>query len=124
THLRGERGVPVTTQQLVAEHLSGPAGAEPPDLLVMLGPSSELGWAATLRRDDLARAVLQSWQEITEPAQLLVEVVSHRVPGSGAGAGPPGAGGAALAAPTRPGGRAGGAHHRRALARPQRCSRR
>ncbi len=90
THLRGERGVPVTTQQLVAEHLSGavPGGGaegEAPDLLLMLGPASELGWAATLRRDDLARGVLRSWQQVTAPTQLLVEVVSHRVPGSGPG---------------------------------------
>jgi error-prone DNA polymerase len=104
THLRGERGVPVTTRELVARHLAGdfagPAGGEDPDLLVMLGPSSELGWAATLRRDDLARGVLRSWQQITAPAQLLVEVVSHRVPGSGPGSSAHAARMAALAAST------------------------
>ena len=66
THLRGERGVPVTTQQLVAEHLAGSSVRRQPDLLVMLGPASELGWAATLRRDDLARGVLRSWQQVTD----------------------------------------------------------
>ena len=35
----------------------------------MLGPASELGWAATLRRDDLARGVLRDWREVTEPTQ-------------------------------------------------------
>ncbi len=102
THLRGERGVPVTTRQLVAEHLNG-AGARPgdePDLLVLLGPASELGWAATLRRDDLARAVLRSWQQVTEPTRLLVEVVSHRIPGSGPGSSAHAARMAALAAST------------------------
>ncbi len=102
THLRGERGVPVTTQQLVADHLCGTGlpGEEPPDLLVLLGPASELGWAATLRRDDLARGVLRSWQQVTEPTQLLVEVVSHRVPGSGPGSSAHAARMAALAAST------------------------
>ncbi len=102
THLRGERGVPVTTQQLVTEHLGG-SGARPgdePDLLVLLGPASELGWAATLRRDDLARAVLRSWQQVTEPTRLLVEVVSHRIPGSGPGSSAHAARMAALAAST------------------------
>ncbi len=83
THLRGERGTPVTTQQLIAEHLAGLSGDH--DLLVMLGPASELGWAATLRRDDLARAVLTSWQGITHSNDLLIEVVSHRIAGSGPG---------------------------------------
>ena len=103
THLRGERGVPVTTQRLVAEHLSADAttsGGEEPDLLVMLGPGSELGWAATLRRDDLALGVLRSWQQVTERTQLLVEVVSHRVPGSGPGSSAHAARTAALAAST------------------------
>jgi error-prone DNA polymerase len=104
THLRGERGTPVTTQQLVAEHLAmsgmGHSGDGDSDLLVMLGPSSELGWAATLRRDDLARAVLRSWQQVTAPTRLLVEVVSHRVPGSGPGSSAHAARMAALTAST------------------------
>jgi error-prone DNA polymerase len=55
------------------------------DLLVLLGPTSELGWAATLRRDDLAREVLRQWREITAPTNVLVEVVSHRAAGHGPG---------------------------------------
>ncbi len=79
THLRGERGVPVTTLETIAEHASGR------DTVVLLGPGSELGRAATARRDDLARAVLARWRDVLDPADLLVEVVSHRVAGSGPG---------------------------------------
>ncbi len=86
THLRGERGTPVATQQLVADSLRGLTSGS--DLLVLLGPASELGWAATLRRDDLARAVLQSWRAVTDPTNLLVEVVSHRAAGAGPGSSP------------------------------------
>ena len=47
THYAGERGTPVCTPELVAEHVAGR------DVRVLLGPASELGRAATLRRDDL-----------------------------------------------------------------------
>jgi error-prone DNA polymerase len=81
THLSGERGTPVTTRALIAEHLAHLDSGY--DALVMLGPGSELGWAATRRRDDLARAVLHGWREVIDPVNLIVEVVSHRVPGHG-----------------------------------------
>ncbi len=84
THLAGERGTPVTSQEIVADHLSSGDG----DVLVLLGPGSELGRATALRRDDLARAVLSSWREIVDPADLLVEAVSHRLAGSGPGSSP------------------------------------
>ena len=84
THLAGERGDPVSTLDLVAEHVAG----RHRDVLVMLGPASELGRAATLRRDDLARAALRPWLEVVDRADLLVELVSHRLPGSGPGLGP------------------------------------
>ena len=58
------------------------------DVLVLLGPGSELGRARTQRRDDLARAVLRRWREIVGRADLLVEVVSHRLPGAGPGSSP------------------------------------
>ncbi|HEU4567226.1 MAG TPA: DNA polymerase III subunit alpha, partial [Marmoricola sp.] len=48
-------------------------------------PSSELGVAATRRRDDLGLAELDRWQQLLGPGQLLVEVVSHRLPGAGPG---------------------------------------
>jgi error-prone DNA polymerase len=86
THLAGERGTPVTTVDLVAEHVAGK------DVLVMLGPGSELGMAVTVmgagRRDDLARAALRPWLDIVDRADLLVEVVSHRLPGHGPGSSP------------------------------------
>ena len=83
THLRGERGVPVTTLDLVGEHCAGLGSGH--DLVVLLGPSSELGEAAALRRDDLAGAVLRRWREAVDPTRLVVEVVSHRVAGHGPG---------------------------------------
>lgn len=82
THLAGERGRPVTSLDLVAEHLAGQ------DVLVLLGPGSEVGHAATLRRDDLAGAALRPWLEVVDRADLLVEVVSHRLAGSGPGTSP------------------------------------
>jgi len=82
THLRGERGAPVTTTELVGAHLAGS------DVVVLLGPCSEVGRAATARRDDLALAVLRRWREVLDPGDLLVELVSHRRPGSGPGSTP------------------------------------
>ncbi len=79
THLAGERGHPVCTLDLVAEHLAGK------DVLAMLGPGSELGRATTLRRDDLARAALAPWRQVLGSAELVVELVSHRLPGAGPG---------------------------------------
>ena len=84
THLAGERGTPVSSLDLVAEHLDG-AGD---DVLVLLGPGSELGRAATLRREDLARAALRPWLDVVDRSSLVVEVVSHRLAGSGPGSSP------------------------------------
>ncbi|HEX6919708.1 MAG TPA: DNA polymerase III subunit alpha [Actinomycetes bacterium] len=78
THLRGERGTPVTTLDLVAEHVERAAAAGG-GLLVLLGPASELGRALAVRRPDLARAVLARWRDaVPEPSDLLAEIVSHR----------------------------------------------
>lgn len=74
THLAGERGAPVADLALLAPHLASG------DVVVMLGPTSELGWAATLRRDDLALAALAPWREVVPPENLLIELVSHRLP--------------------------------------------
>jgi len=49
THLRGERGKPVSTLDLVAEHVRAAAAAGG-GLLVLLGPGSEVGRALTARR--------------------------------------------------------------------------
>ncbi len=82
THHAGERGTPVCTAELVAEHVAGR------DVKVLLGPTSELGRAATLRRDDLGAEVLRRWLDLVGPEQLVAEVVSHRLPGSGPGSSP------------------------------------
>ncbi|MDQ1667615.1 MAG: error-prone polymerase [Actinomycetota bacterium] len=80
THLRGERGAPVTTLDLVAEHVQAAAGSGG-GLLVLLGPTSEVGRALLVRRPDLARAVLSQWRDAVPVREdLLVEVVSHRGP--------------------------------------------
>jgi error-prone DNA polymerase len=99
THHAGERGTPVCTPELVAEHVAGR------EVRVLLGPASELGRAATLRRDDLGSAVLRRWLDLVGPEQLVVEVVSHRLPGSGPGSSPHAARMAGLA---RSGGSSGG----------------
>ncbi len=82
THHAGERGTPVCTPELVAEHVAGR------EVRVLLGPASGLGQAATSRRDDLGGAVLRRWLDLVGPEQLVVEVVSHRLPGSGPGSSP------------------------------------
>ena len=79
THLSGERGEPVCSLDLVAEHAAG-AG-----VVALLGPSSPLGRAATARRDDQGTAVLRQWRELFDPGDLVVEVVDHRVAGRGPG---------------------------------------
>ena len=79
THLAGERGVPVSTLDLVAEHAGGAAQAGA--LAVLLGPASELGRAVTARRDDLARAHLARWRDVLGADAVVVEVVCHRAQG-------------------------------------------
>ncbi len=90
THLRGERGKPVTTFDLVAEHVQAAAtggtsttngsARSAGGLLVMLGPGSEVGRALTARRPDLATAVLDQWRAAVDHTDLLLEVVCHRGP--------------------------------------------
>ena len=48
-------------------------------MLVLLGPSSELGAAATRRRDDLGVAAIAPWLEVLPRENLVVELVSHRL---------------------------------------------
>jgi error-prone DNA polymerase len=79
THLRGERGKPVSTLDLVAEH-AALAAASGGGLLLLLGPGSEVGRALTARRPDLARTVLDRWSEVVAREDLLLEVVCHRGP--------------------------------------------
>ena len=74
TQLAGERGQPVVDLSVVAPWLASG------DVTVLLGPASELGAALARRRDDLARAALEPWRELVPRANLLVELVSHRLP--------------------------------------------
>jgi error-prone DNA polymerase len=82
THLAGERGSPVADLDVLAPFLGSG------DVLVLLGPASGLGAAVTRRRDDLALAALTPWQELVPRENLLVELVSHRLPGRGGEWGP------------------------------------
>ena len=79
THLAGERGVPVSSLELVAEHAG--AAAQAGALAVLLGPASELGRAVAARRDDLAIAHLSRWREVLGRDGVVVEVVCHRAQG-------------------------------------------
>ncbi|GEP32935.1 DNA-directed DNA polymerase [Nocardioides szechwanensis] len=85
THLAGERGDPVLDlDQLPDQVLEALGGG---DLTVLLGPASAVGVAAARRRDDLALAALEPWRELVPRSHLVVELVSHRLPGGGSGAG-------------------------------------
>jgi error-prone DNA polymerase len=76
TQLRGERGRPVSTLQLIAEHSR--AIDSVPALVVLLGPDSEFGRAALVRRPDVARAVLDRWRAVLPAGALAIEIVHHR----------------------------------------------
>ncbi|HET7430718.1 MAG TPA: DNA polymerase III subunit alpha [Nocardioides sp.] len=81
--LTGERGAPVADLAVLAPWLAGG------DVVVLLGPTSEVGAALARRRDDLAHAALAPWREVVPAENLLVELVSHRLPqGNGAVWGP------------------------------------
>ncbi len=82
THLSGERGTPVADLAQLAPYLAGG------DVVVLLGPASELGSAVTRRRDDLARQALAPWREVVPTENLLVELVSHRLRGEQGAWGP------------------------------------
>jgi error-prone DNA polymerase len=77
THLAGERGSPVTTLDLVAQHASE-------GVAVLLGPASELGRAVDARRPDLAQEHLHRWWDVVGKDSTVVEVVHHRGPGDAA----------------------------------------
>ncbi len=70
-HAAGERGEPVCTTSLVA--------ANGRDLLVMLGPDSELGLALAAGRPDVAEQVLAGWLEVVEPHQLVLAVANQQL---------------------------------------------
>jgi error-prone DNA polymerase len=82
THLAGERGRPIATLELLAPHLAGG------EVMVLLGPDSEVGTAVTRRRDDLALDVLRRWREVVPGECLVTELVSHRLRATSQGWGP------------------------------------
>ena len=85
THLVGERGQPVSSLELVAEHCGGIA--QDGGVAVLLGPASELGRAMEQRRPDLATGHLNRWRDVLGTDAVIVEVVHHRGPGDAARAG-------------------------------------
>ena len=76
THLAGERGDPVSSLDLVAEHAGSATQAG--SLAVLLGPASELGRAVGARRPDVALAHLDAWRDVLGRDAVVIEVVSHR----------------------------------------------
>ncbi|GAA6525732.1 DNA polymerase III subunit alpha [Intrasporangium sp. DVR] len=78
THLSGERGNPVTTARLLAEH-ARPASSGSP-LVVLLGPDSDVGRAVLAKKHSLARAALERWRELLPHDGLAVEIVCHGGP--------------------------------------------
>ena len=78
-HLAGERGSPVLDLSELPDDVAELLASG--DLMVLLGPRSELGVAATRRRDDLALAALEPWRALVPRSHLVVEMVSHRLAG-------------------------------------------
>jgi error-prone DNA polymerase len=79
THLSGERGAPVSSAELIAEHAVDPrTGALA--LVVLLGPGSDVGQALLARRPELARLLLRQWVDLLPRGGVVVEVVCHGGP--------------------------------------------
>ena len=81
--LAGERGSPVLDLTDLPAGVAELLGSG--DLVVLLGPASSLGVAASRRRDDLAHQALAPWRALVPRSHLVVELVSHRLPGGGPG---------------------------------------
>ncbi|MCT2294299.1 DNA polymerase III subunit alpha [Janibacter hoylei] len=79
-HLTGERGEAVATAAMIARHAAAPGADEPAPLLVLLGPTSDVGAALLARRPDVARERLQAWQRVLPAGALAIEVVDHGGP--------------------------------------------
>jgi len=79
THLSGERGAPVSSAELIAEHAVDPrTGALA--LMVLLGPGSDVGQALLARRPDRARMLLRRWVDLLPRGGVVIEVVCHGGP--------------------------------------------
>ena len=82
THLSGERGQPVAELTELAPWLASG------DVVVLLGPDSEFGRAVGQGSGDRALRLLDPWLEVVPRENLILELVSHRVAGSGPGSTP------------------------------------
>jgi error-prone DNA polymerase len=100
THLRGERGVPVSSAAVLAAACGGAegggaeggraaggraaggrAGSEGPSpLVVLLGPDSDVGRALLAKHTGRARELLDGWRRRLPPDAVVVEVVCHGGP--------------------------------------------
>src|ERR1035437_7214366 len=79
THLSGERGAPVSSAELIAEHAVDPrSGALA--LVVLLGPASDVGQALLARRPGRARMLLRQWVDLLPRGGVVIEVVCHGGP--------------------------------------------
>jgi error-prone DNA polymerase len=74
THLRGERGSPVVTPGLLAEHVG------PGRLVVLLGPDSDVGRAVLAKRRAQAKAALERWVALLPRDCVVMEIVCHGGP--------------------------------------------
>jgi len=79
THLSGERGDPVSSAQLIAEHAVDPRTGQLA-LLVLLGPGSDVGRALLARRSERARLLLRQWVDLMPRGGVVIEVVCHGGP--------------------------------------------
>ncbi|MBM6402471.1 DNA polymerase III subunit alpha [Phycicoccus sp. MQZ13P-5] len=80
THLRGERGVPVTTPELLAEWSRGTEPGAPSRLVVLLGPDSDVGRAVLAGQRERSRDLLARWRTLLPRDGLALEVVLHGGP--------------------------------------------
>ncbi|NNG18562.1 DNA polymerase III subunit alpha [Naumannella sp. ID2617S] len=77
-HLSGVRGKPIADRATILEHAAGG------EVVVLLGPDSELGLAVA-ERPDLAEGLLREWATALPPGALVVGVTDHQLPGRGVG---------------------------------------
>ncbi len=79
THLGGERGAPVSSPELIAEHAVDPRTGTLA-LVVLLGPASDVGQALLARRPERARMLLGQWVDLMPRGGVVIEVVCHGGP--------------------------------------------
>ncbi len=81
-HLEHGRGRPVLTPQILRTWAGGG------NLVLLLGPDSPVGQHLAAGREDLAEAWLAGAAEVVPSGNLVLELVSHRLPGRPGGWGP------------------------------------